>query len=223
MNAQNRISSHDELLSPRPLPLETGIRRLDDGRLLVAVRTELPGCAGRMVEWWFKFFETTQHIRWWHPHDHHRMHGWDQHWRRGESYVGACVRAEESLGDFPPVAAVLKFHEPADFFTADALAQARREQAVSGLVCARIAFGDEPRLAADGDPLDGEMIHLARDKPQGAVLRSRFVLGGDSPVPDQLGLGLMQHCYNEFSSLARFLPSLYYGEHANGEKGPLAW
>ncbi|VEB42148.1 Uncharacterised protein [Chromobacterium violaceum] len=115
MNAQNRISSHDELLSPRPLPLETGIRRLDDGRLLVAVRTELPGCAGRMLEWWFKFFETTQHIRWWHPHDHHRMHGWDKQWRRGESYVGACVRAEESLGDFPPVTAALKFHEPGTF------------------------------------------------------------------------------------------------------------
>ena len=33
---------YDELLQPGPLALETGVHRLDDGRLLVAVRTELP-------------------------------------------------------------------------------------------------------------------------------------------------------------------------------------
>ena len=30
---------YDELLQPGPLALETGVHRLDDGRLLVAVRT----------------------------------------------------------------------------------------------------------------------------------------------------------------------------------------
>jgi len=45
------------------------------------------------------------------------------------------------------------------------------------------------------------------------VLRSRFVLG----------LGLLRHCYTEFSFLSRLLPSLYYGERANGEAVPLPW
>ncbi|OHX14610.1 DAPG hydrolase family protein [Chromobacterium sphagni] len=215
---------HDDMLSPAPMPLEMGIQRLPDGRLQVAARTELPNCAGRMLDWWFKFFDTTQHIRWWHPHDHHTLHGWDASREKGVSFIGATVRAVESLGEIPPVAAVLKFHDPKLFFTDAALANAWKRREVSGLVCARIAFGDEPRLDASGDPLDGEMIHLARDTSHGAVLRSRFVLGASGQrVPDMLGLELMRHCYNEFSCLARFLPSLYYGEHANGEKGPLAW
>ena len=33
----------------------------------------------------------------------------------------------------------------------------------------------------------------------------------------------MRHCYTEFSFLSRFLPSLYYGEKANGEAVPLPW
>ena len=72
---------------------------------MVAVRTDLHGCKGRMLDWWFKFFETTQHIKWWHPHDHVEHRGWDSHWRRGESYVGASIHAVESLADIPPVAA----------------------------------------------------------------------------------------------------------------------
>jgi hypothetical protein len=42
-------------------------------------------------------------------------------------------------------------------------------------------------------------------------------------VPDALGLNLLRHCYTEFTFLSRFLPSLYYGEHANGEAAPLPW
>ena len=90
------------LLDPAPLRLETGITRLDNGLLVVAVRTDLHGCKGRMLDWWFKFFETTQHIKWWHPHDHVEHRGWDSHWRRGESYVGASIHAVESLADIPP-------------------------------------------------------------------------------------------------------------------------
>ncbi|KAG0772185.1 hypothetical protein G6F21_014545 [Rhizopus arrhizus] len=72
------------------------------------------------------------------------------------------------------------------------------------------------------------MLHVARDTPFGCVLRSRFVLGLDSAEPqrdasDAVGLGLLRHCYTEFSFLSRLLPSLYYGERANGEAGPLPW
>ena len=69
---------------------------------------------------------------------------------------------------------------------------------------------------------------LARDTPAGCVLRSRFLLGRNSAdpvrdVPDVLGLNLLRHCYSEFTYLSRFLPSLYYGEGANGDKAPLPW
>ncbi len=111
VNARAWLDHHD-LLDPAPMHLETGIQRREDGTLLVAVRSDLHGCKGRMLDWWFTFFETTQHIRWWHPVDHVEHRGWDAAWQRGRSYHGASIHAVESLADIPPVAARLKFHDP---------------------------------------------------------------------------------------------------------------
>ncbi|WP_409952233.1 DAPG hydrolase family protein, partial [Burkholderia aenigmatica] len=94
-----------------------GVQYLENGNLLVAVRTDLHGCKGRMLDWWFTFFETTQHIKWWHPVDHVEHSGWDSNWRKGASYHGASISAIESLAEIPPVAAKLKFHDPRDIFT----------------------------------------------------------------------------------------------------------
>ena len=162
------------LLDPAPLRLETGITRLDNGLLVVAVRTDLHGCKGRMLDWWFKFFETTQHIKWWHPHDHVEHRGWDSHWRRGESYVGASIHAVESLADIPPVAARLKFHDPAEAFGDARLRAATEAGDVSAAVYARIGFGDHAQLDAHGDPLDGDMVHLARDTPFGCAAQPLY-------------------------------------------------
>lgn len=79
------VNDINELLSPQPLRLEMGLTRSTDGLLTVAIRTDLHGCKGRMLDWWFTFFETTQHIRWWHPHDHVEHRGWDHHWKKGSA------------------------------------------------------------------------------------------------------------------------------------------
>ena len=150
----------DTLLDPAPLRLETGITRLPGGGLIVAARTDLHGCKGRMLDWWFKFFQTTQHIKWWHPQDHVEHRGWDEHWRRGENYLGASIHAVESLADLPPVAAKLKFHAPQDGLDAARLHAATANGDVSAAVYARIGFGDAIELDAEGDPMDGQMIHL---------------------------------------------------------------
>ena len=222
------ISRIDELLHITPLRLETGISRLPSGCLVVAGRTDLHGCSGRMLDWWFKSFETTQHIKWWHPHDHIAHRGWDAQWKKGESYIGASIEAVESLADIPPVAARLKFHDPRELFDPAQLELAFAEKRASAAVYARIGFGEHVQLDASGDPMDGQMVHLARDTPFGCVLRSRFLLGQScadpaTELPDALGLGLLRHCYTEFTYLSRFLPSLYYGEHGNGEAAPLPW
>lgn len=222
------VDDINHLLLPDPLHVEMGIERDENGIMTVAVRTDLQGCKGRMVEWWFTFFETTQHICWWHPHDHVEHHGWDDKWVKGQSYIGASIHAVESLGDIPPVAAKLKFREPSDFFEQEKLHQAIENQYISSAVCASIGFGDDIQMDTHGFPIDGKMVHLTRDTDFGCVLRSRFVLGAslENPLeqlPDAVGLGLMRHCYNEFTYLSRFLPSLYYGEHANDEKAPLPW
>lgn len=218
---------HTDLLDPAPMRLEMGIQRRDDGSLLVAVRTDLHGCKGRMLDWWFTFFETTQHIKWWHPVDHVAHHGWDKHWKRGESYYGASIHAVESLSEIPPVPACLKFHDPVDIFGEKRVEQAMTDQSVSAIIAARIGFGDKVERDQYGDPVDGQMLHVARDTPFGCVLRSRFILGLSNDDPnfpaDETGLALMRHCYTEFTFLSRFLPSLYFGEKANGEIIALPW
>lgn len=226
--ARAGIAYIEDLLTPAPIRLETGISRLESGELVVAVRTDLPGCKGRMLDWWFKQFDTTRHLHWWHPLDHVEHRGWDRHWRKGENYIGATIRAVESLGDIPPVSAVIKFHDPAELFAPDAYRLALAGGQVSAAVYARIGFGDDVALDADGDPLDGQMVHVARDTSYGAVLRSRFILGQTAKaagheLPDAIGFGLLQHCYTEFSYLAKLLPSLYWGDRANRGEVPLLW
>ena len=60
-----------------------------------------------------------------------------------------------------------------------------------------------------------------------AALRKPPPLGQDLPLlgkdpdditeilSDQFGEALLQHCYNEFTYLSRFLPSLYIAGHRN--------
>ncbi|MFD2232373.1 DAPG hydrolase family protein [Phaeospirillum tilakii] len=218
----------DDLLDPAPLRLETGLSRLESGALVVAVRTDLHGCKGRMLDWWFKQFDTDQHLNWWHPLDHVAHHGWDQHWRKGKSYVGATIRAVEALGDIPPVPAIIKFHQPTEIFAEEAYRQAIANQDVSTVVYARIGFGAAVALDANGDPTDGQMVHVVRDTSYGAVLRSRFILGQNAgatghPLPDAIGFGLLQHCHTEFRYLSKLLPSLYWGDQANRDEVPLLW
>lgn len=222
------IAYIDELLDPAPMRLETGISRLESGALAVAVRTDLHGCKGRMLDWWFSEFDTTRHLNWWHPLDHVEHRGWDRHWQKGKSYVGATIRAVESLGDIPPVAAVIKFHKPDEVFSPSAYRKALEAGHVSAAVYGRIGFGDDVALDENGDPKDGQMVHVVRDTSYGAVLRSRFILGQDAAdtgheVPDAIGLGLLEHCYTEFTYLSKVLPSLYWGDAANRDDVPRYW
>ncbi len=83
--------------------------------------------------------------------------------------------------------------------------------------------------------LGGRLLHVGRDTRWGLALRSHFFIGADlastgaSPadvertVPDVFGLALLQHAYNDFTFLSRFLPSLYVGEHRDKMNVPLPW
>lgn len=218
----------DKLLSPTPLLLESGVKRLSNGMLHIAMRTDLHGCKSGMLDWWFKYFETTVHLKWWHPHDHVLHGGWDSKWIKNENYIGATIHATEALGDIPPVPAIIKFHDPKEVFTPELLQTSYSSGDAGTVVYARIGFGQKIELNADGDPIDGYMFHIARDTSFGCVLRSHFYLGASladttSPLKEEIGLGLMQHCYSEFTYLSHFLPSIYYAENKNGDKAPLPW
>jgi hypothetical protein len=53
------------------------------------------------------------------------------------------------------------------------------------------------------------MFHVVRDTVQGCTLRSHFYLGAlmadcENKLSEEVGFGLMEHCYSEFTYLASF-------------------
>jgi hypothetical protein len=223
------LSECAALLSPDPLPLEMGVERLPSGQLHVAARTDMHGCSGRMFEWWFAWGPGTREYVWWHPGDHVSSEWLDL---RGGSVVGATHVVDERLGGDEVLSLRIRFHDPSELFGAERLAEARARGEISAAVCAYIGLGAEPPRDAQGRPLGGRLVHVARDTSFGCVLRSNFWLGWGLPlspeelareIPDEMGLRLMKHAYTEFHMLSRFLPSLYVAERRDAEPPPLPW
>ena len=217
------FSEADRLLDPRPMPFEMGVERLPSGVLHVAVRTVLPGCTGAMFTWWFGFGCDSQQYAWWHPGDHVSSR-WDN-WEPGRN-VGSEHVVEERLGGEEVHGLRIQFGDPAEFYSEAALSAARAGGHVSSLVNARIGAELEPPRDGEGRVLGGRLLHVGRDTQHGMVLRSHFFLGQDlagakAPeelaqlLPDQVGLGLLEHSNTEWMHLASFLPALYVAENRN--------
>ena len=76
---------------------------------------------------------------------------------------------------------------------------------------------------------------MGRDTPFGCALRSHFFIGqylpalGKSPAEveamatDEFGQALLMHCYNEFTFLSRFLPSLFIAENRSTRTVHVPW
>jgi hypothetical protein len=227
-----KLGEVGQLLNPEPLRLETGYERFEDGVLHVACRTDMHGCSGEMFEWWFRSRPDTQQYIWWHPRDHVSSRWAEQ---REGTHVGSIHVVEEYFTGLPAAQLAIQFREATEFFGAAAYEEARRTRAVSAAVCARVGFSHEPKRTPDGAVLGGRLLHIARDTPWGMCLRSHFYLGQDLPAlgkspssvereaPDDFGRALLQHCYNEFTFLSRFLPSLYLGDNRDRLEVRLPW
>jgi len=227
-----KLSEVSALLRPEPLALEMGYERFEDGVLHVACRTDMHGCSGEMFEWWFRFRPDTQQYIWWHPCDHISSE-WAE--ARDGTHVGSIHVVEERFTTLPAEKLSIQFREPTEFFEPEAYAEARRTKAVTATVCGRVGFSHQPDRTPRGEVLGGRLLHLARDTEWGCCLRSHFYLGQDLPqaglspeqverkAPDEFGRALLQHCYNEFTFLSRFLPSLYRAENREQVKNELPW
>jgi hypothetical protein len=222
----------NRLLDPTPMALETGFERLPNGVLHVACRTDMHGCTGEMFEWWFRFRPDTQKYIWWHPVDHVYSD-----WIGGTAgtHVGSIHKVEEYFTGLPAEKLLVQFREATEFFDAAAYEAARAEKRVTAAVCGRVGMGWEAPALPDGRLLGGRLLHIGRDTPWGCALRSHFYLGQDLPevgkspqeiremVPDELGIALLQHCYNEFTFLSRFVPSLFIAENRATHEVKLPW
>jgi DAPG hydrolase PhiG domain len=226
------LSEANRLLDPAPMPLETGYERLADGVLHVACRTDLHGCTGEMFEWWFRSRPDTQQYVWWHPVDHV-----SSDWEGGttETHVGSTHVVEEFFTGLPAAKLLIQFRANEEFFDAKAYDDARRAGRISASVCGRTGMSWEAPRLPDGRVLGGRLLHVARDTPWGCALRSHFYMGQDLPaagkspgeivgmIPDEFGVALLQHCYNEFTFLSRFLPSLFIAENRDTHNVKLPW
>jgi len=207
------LTQLDALLNPFPLALETGVERLPDGSLHVAVRTDMHQCTGEMFEWWFRSRPNTQHYVWWHPIDH-----LSSEWQgdlSDSTHVGSEHIVKEKLTDVPSQDLVIQFRDPAEFLDQAGYQQARKTGAVSAAVLGRVGFGHDGPRTDDGAVLGGRLLHIGRDTDWGLAMRSHFYLGADLPttgltpaqvteeVPTHLGFALLQHAYNEFTYLSR--------------------
>lgn len=227
-----KISAIEPLLHAAPLDLEMGLERFSDGVLHVACRTDLHGCTGEMFEWWFRFRPDTQKYIWWHPVDH-VFSTWTE--CRDETHVGSIHVVEEYFTGLPAEKLSIQFRDAGEFFEPAAYAKARTARSVTAAICARIGLSHAPERDANGRVLGGRLLHIGRDTPWGCALRSHFYLGQDLPSlglhPDEIskvfsqefGRALLQHCYNEFIFLSRFLPSLYIAENRDRKPITVPW
>lgn len=216
-----RFEELSALLSPEGLPYASGVERLPDGILHVAVLTRMPDVTPRMIAWWFgEYMQTTEHYRRWHPRDHLWM-AWQD--KRPGTHVGAKHLVHERIGGRLQKLRIT-FVPPEEYFQ-DALERAPGALAI----CARPGLLEQP--------IDlGRMVHLALPRPWGCELHSRFWLGivrsraghrlveaiGNrswarrSRARFSFGRALLVHCHEEMTNLAGFLPELYAGEAQGG-------
>ncbi len=220
------------LLNPSAMALETGYERLANGVLHVACRTDLHKCTGEMFEWWFRFQPDTQKYIWWHPIDHV-----SSTWKPGKegTHVGSTHVVEEFFTGMPPEKLLIQFRDSEEFFNPAEYKKAKSESRISAAVCGRVGFGWDAPTTEDGTILGGRLLHIGRDTEWGCVLRSHFFIGQDLPasgkspdevrelVPDEFAPALLQHCYNEFTFLSRFLPSLFIAENRDTQKIVAPW
>lgn len=228
-----RFADRARLLDPRPMPLELGWERSDDGVLHIAIRTDMHGCTGAMLEWWFASRPQTREYRWWHPRDHV-----SSQWVEGSAGTipGAIHQVVERFTDLPEQTLSIQFREPAEYFDPAAIAAARAAGDLAALLCISGGEGHQPHRGPDGRVVGTRLIHVGRDTAWGLVLRSHYFMGQDladlpgfgpgqleAMFPDAHAPHMLQHCYDEFTFLSRLLPGIWAAEGGSSELTPRPW
>ncbi len=223
------MSEADQLLEPGHLALENGFATLPNGKIFVAVRTDMPRVTSAMFEWWMGWhYMEHQRYKLWHPRAHiangtAEMRGDEPDLSDREKYM-TTHRVTEYIGDRLE-AITITFSDPTSLFSRE---RALDENGTTALIYGRVGLQRAPVTI-------GHLIHQIRATEGGSEMRSRFwlgqpkfdALGPRNPINRLLGsntlskrllgahLGrdMLVHCGMEMNHLAGFLPDLYADYH----------
>lgn len=219
LSAGLALSDARLLLENPYLPMEAGVATTADGMHHVAASTYMKGSSGAMVDWWFGWIHTTDQYKLWHPRDH-VFSDWEGSRDNNSTYIGGHHLVHEYFaGDLAKLK--ISFLDPAEYFGPEWKADFKKH-GYSTAICGRVGnWNDETGEVQ----YIGHLIHLIKDEPDGARMRSRFWLGdiaGLSPeeklaaVPKEFPFALLKHATEEMAILATILPDL----HAEHSKDP---
>lgn len=205
--------------------VENGFALTADGGMRIAIRTEMPDVTPAMVDWWFGWHsDSPERYKLWHPNAH--VHA---AWRKAprantrgrERYIGQTSIVDEFIGSGLLRLAI-------SFIPASELAlndETLHDAAKATAICAHSTLAGVPIKA-------GYLAHLVQARSGGAVMRSRFWIGGALVAPlhplaapiaamarrqlqstESDARALLVHCAQEMAHLAAFLPALYREFH----------
>lgn len=198
--------------------LETGYTIEADGAAHVAVLTKMPNVTPEMWDWWFAWHGCEDNrYKLWHPKSH-----FSAEWEDGRNdiaYIGRNSIIAELIGDEHTQGSI-QFKSPTEFGFPN---EATNDISKAVYICARIGH--------QSLPVDyGYLVHQVRAVEGGSEMRSRFWVGGQyvhirkegvmadlvsnflrqvQSLPKTFAHDLVQHCSEEMSHLAAFLPQLY--------------
>lgn len=205
--------------------------RSNDGRVLVACNTVMPGVTPAMIDWWFGWhISSTEQYNLWHPQAHTYSKPKENREYLADDrakYIGNVSYVNEYIGKSMKKLAIA-FQNPEAFGLNDVYANG------GTAICARTA---DRLLGSEG----GGIVHLIIPTKGGCQMRSAFWLGEINShwpligillkpilntrairkiiINDRMALDLLRHCAEEMNHLARILPQLYNQYHdSNGKE-----
>jgi hypothetical protein len=206
--------------------VENGYALTAGGEMHLALRTDMPGTSPEMVDWWFGWHSAEpERYKLWHPQAH--VHAaWcssdppnAESLRGRDRYLGRTSCVDEYLGSTLGSYAI-RFLPPRELgFDERKLADPR----LATCICARVGFANLPFDI-------GYLAHHVSRTERGAVMHSRFWIGGQHAAPRRGGIlgsaalwgvqrvmkprqadaeALLVHCAQEMPHLASFLPEIF--------------
>ena len=206
-----QLKDASQLLTNDYFSVESGWGLTEDGMAHVAAQTYMPGCTAAMIDWWFGFIHTTEQYKWWHPRDH-VFSDWEGPRNNCSEYIGGHHLVHEYIGGELQKLKI-SFRDPSEYFGAGWKAKLTAN-GYGAVICGRVGNWDPETGKV---VYVGHLVHLIKNEPDGCRMRSRFWMGDVEGLPEPMGRmvplsmtqGLMQHCTEEMSILARKLPELY--------------